>query len=63
VQPVETTWRLGLTVSGRHGPLDLQATGGLHHLTNAGNVDGVTRTRFEGRIQALLFIGTGGQLQ
>ena len=62
-KPVETTWRLGLTVSGRHGPVDLQATGGLHHLTNAGNVDGVTRTRFEGRIQALLFIGTEGRLQ
>lgn len=62
-KPVETTWRLGLSVSGRHGPLDLQATGGLHHLTNAGNVDGVSRTRFEGRIQALLHFGTEGRLQ
>jgi hypothetical protein len=62
-KPVETTWRLGLTVSGRQGPLDLQATGGLHYLRNAGNVDGVSRTRFEARIQALLFLGTGGRLQ
>jgi len=62
-KPVETTWRIGFTLSGRQGPLDLQATGGLHHLTNAGNVEGETKTRAEGRIQALLRFGKGGPLK
>jgi hypothetical protein len=60
--PVETTLRLGVNVSGRTGPLDLQATAGLHHLRNAGNVEGRTATRVEGRLQATLALRGRGRL-
>ena len=46
--PVETTLRAGVSVSGRAGPLDLLANAGVHHRTNADNVEGVSATRVEG---------------
>jgi hypothetical protein len=60
--PVETTLRLGVHVSGRTGPLDVQATAGLHHLRNAGHVEGRTATRVEGRLQATLALRGRGRL-
>ncbi len=59
---VERTWRAGLNVSGREGPLDLRADLGLHHVTNAGNEPGRTMNRFEGRFQATLGIAKRGVL-
>ncbi len=61
--PVEYGYRLGVTVSGRQGPLEVQGSGGLYHVDNEGNVEGVSSTRFEGRIQALLRIGKRGALK
>ncbi|HXG45403.1 MAG TPA: hypothetical protein VNJ71_11660 [Gemmatimonadales bacterium] len=59
----ETTWRWALGVSGRAGPLDLAATGGLHRVHNADHVRGRDRTRFEGRIQATLGLAWSGELR
>jgi hypothetical protein len=60
---VERTWRAAVAVSGRQGPLDLRATAGLHHVVNAGNLAGVTRNRFEGRLQATLGLSRGGVIE
>jgi hypothetical protein len=60
--PVETTLRAGLSVSGRAGPLDLLANAGVHHRTNADNVEGVSATRVEGRLQATLGLRGRGRL-
>ena len=60
--PVETTLRAGISVSGRAGPLDLQATGGVHHRSNADNIEGTSTTRFEGRLQATLGLRGRGRL-
>jgi hypothetical protein len=60
---VEKTFRLGLGVSGRQGPLDLQANAGLHHVVNSGHQDGRTMNRFEGRIQATLGLRRQGVLR
>jgi hypothetical protein len=60
---VENTWRSALGISGRQGRLAVSANGGLHYMTNADNVPGRHRTRFEGRIQATLGIGWSGSLQ
>jgi hypothetical protein len=57
---VERTWRAALGVSGRQGPLSIQANAGVHYVDNAGNIEGRTRTRFVGRIQATLGISRGG---
>jgi len=54
--------RAGVSVSGRAGPLDLQATGGVHHRTNADNVEGTSTTRFEGRLQATFGLRGRGRL-
>ncbi len=58
---VERTWRAALGVSGRQGALSLQANAGLHYIDNAGNIEGRTRTRFVGRVQATLGISRGGR--
>jgi hypothetical protein len=60
--PVETTFRAGVSLAGRAGPLDLQATAGVHHRTNADNVEGTSSTRFEGRLQATLGLRGRGRL-
>jgi hypothetical protein len=51
---VERTYRAGLGVSGRTGPLDLAATAGFHHVVNSGHQQGQNVNRFEGRLQATL---------
>ncbi len=60
---VERTYRLGLGVSGRQGPLDLMANAGLHHITNWQHVAGQTADRFEGRIQVTLGLSREGTLR
>jgi hypothetical protein len=62
-KPIEYGYRLGVTFSGRQGPFDIQGSGGLYHVTNEGNIDGVSDTRFEGKIQALLRFGKRGALK
>ncbi len=61
--PIEYGYRLGVTFSGRQGPFDIQGSGGLYHVDNEGNIVGVSSTRFEGKIQALLRIGKRGALK
>jgi hypothetical protein len=51
---VERTYRLGMGVTGREGPLDLMADVGLHHIVNRNHQEGQTVNRFEGHIQATL---------
>jgi hypothetical protein len=60
---VERTWRAAVAVSGRQGPLDLRATAGLHHVTNAGNLEGRTVNRFEGRLQATVGLSRRGVIE
>ena len=60
---VEKTFRVALGVSGRQGPLDLQANAGFHHVVDAGHQEGRTVDRFEGRIQATLGFSRGGVLR
>jgi hypothetical protein len=60
---VERTWRAAVGVSGRQGPLDLRASGGLHHVVNADHQEGRTVNRFEGRLQVTLGISRGGALR
>lgn len=49
---VQTTYRLGLVMSGKGGPIDLQANLGMNHVTNADHQMGVSRTEFQGWLQA-----------
>ncbi len=49
---VQTTYRLGVGVSGKQGIFDLQANLGLNHITNADHQAGLTRTEFQGWLQA-----------
>ncbi len=51
---VETTYRLGVTLSGRQGILDIQTNLGVNQVQNAGHQTGVNRTEFEGWVQATL---------
>ena len=60
---VERTWRAALDLRGREGPLDLHLNAGLHHVVNAGNDEGRTVNRFEGRLQATLGLGARGVLR
>jgi hypothetical protein len=60
---VEQTYRLGLGIRGRHGPLDVQANAGLHHIVNSRHEEGRTENRFEGRIQATLGLRRQGVLR
>lgn len=57
---VERTWRAALGVSGQQGRVALSGSAGLHYLQNAAHVSGATRTRFVGRVQATIGLGTGG---
>lgn len=59
---IEYTYRLGLGVSGREGPLDLLATAGLNHVTNDQNQAGVTANRFVAQFQATLALRRRGRL-
>ena len=60
---VEKTFRLGLGLHGRQGPLDLMADAGLHHINNWRHEAGRTVNRFEGRIQVTLGLRREGTLQ
>lgn len=59
---VERTLRAGLGVSGREGPLELSGDAGIHHVTNAGHVEGERETRFEARVQVTVGIGRWGEI-
>lgn len=59
---VERTLRAGLGVSGREGPLELRGDAGIHHVSNAGHVDGASDTRFEARLQVTVGIGRSGEI-
>ena len=59
---VERTLRAGLAVSGREGPLELRGDAGIHHVSNAGHVEGSSDTRFEARVQVTLGIGRWGEI-
>lgn len=60
---VEKTLRAALGVSGRQGPLEVSANLGLHHIRDAGHVEGRTKTEFEGHIQFTLGVSRGGVLR
>ena len=60
---VERTWRAAIDLRGREGPLDLHLNAGLHHVVNAGNQEGRTVNRFEGRLQATLGLSRRGVLR
>jgi hypothetical protein len=57
---VERTWRAAVGVSGQQGRLALSGSAGVHHLQNAAHLSGATRTRFVGRVQATIGLGTRG---
>jgi hypothetical protein len=59
---VERTYRLGLSVQGREGPLDLDANAGIHHIVNWQHEEGRSVDRFEGRIQVTLGLSRRGVL-
>lgn len=58
---VARTWRAALGVSGAQGPLQLNATAGIHYVENAGHQSGRSQTDFVGRIQATLGLGSQGR--
>jgi hypothetical protein len=60
---VERTYRAGVGITGRAGPLDLLANAGLHHVVNSGHHAGNTVNRFEGRLQVTLGLGRKGIFQ
>jgi hypothetical protein len=60
---VERTYRVGLGISGRQGPFDLQADAGANHIVNWRHEEGRTMNRFEGRIQASLGLRRQGVLR
>ena len=60
---VERTYRAGVGLSGRSGPLDLVASAGFHHVVNSGHQEGRRVDRFEGRIQATLGLRRHGVLR
>jgi hypothetical protein len=57
---VERTYRAGVGLSGRSGPVDVAANAGFHHVVNSGHQEGRTVNRFEGRIQATVGLGRSG---
>lgn len=59
---VERTWRAAVGVSGREGPFRVTASGGYHHVVNAGNVVGATRDRLEGRVLVTVGAERSGRL-
>jgi hypothetical protein len=60
---MERTYRAGVGLSGRTGPLDLVASAGFHHVVNSGHQEGRNVDRFEGRIQATLGLRREGELR
>ena len=60
---VERTVRVALGVTGQQGPLALSADAGVHHVTNAGHVAGVSDDRFVARVQATLGLSRRGTLR
>jgi hypothetical protein len=60
---MERTYRAGVGLSGRSGPLDLVASAGFHHVVNSGHQEGRNVDRFEGRIQATLGLRREGELR
>lgn len=60
---VERTYRAGLGLSGRSGPVDLAASAGFHHVVNSGHQEGRTVDRFEGRIQVTVGLRRRGELR
>jgi hypothetical protein len=60
---VESTVRLGLTVSGGAGPLQLSGTGGYFHTTDFNHQAGRTRNRLEGRVRATVGFATGAVIR
>lgn len=60
---VEHTYRVGLGVTGRYGPLDITGDAGFHHVTNDQNQPGVTANRFVGRIRLTLAWSRRGVLR
>jgi hypothetical protein len=59
----ERTVRAAVSFAGRSGPLEATGDVGLNHVTNVGHQSGVQRTAVEGRVTALLRIGTRGTLR
>ena len=60
---VEHTYRIGLGVTGRYGPVDINGNAGLNHVTNDQNRLGVTANRFVGRIRVTLALSRRGVLK
>jgi len=60
---VEKTFRAALGVNGRQGPLGVSANIGLHHLRDAGHVEGRTTTEVEGHVQITIGVTRGGVLK
>jgi hypothetical protein len=59
---VERTYRAAIGLSGREGPFRVTASGGYHHVVNAGNVAGTTRDRLEGRLLVTVGAERSGRL-
>jgi hypothetical protein len=60
---VETTYRLGLSFSGRSGMLELQTNVGVNNVHNAGHQAGRTVTEFRGWLQATLALDWQGVIK
>jgi hypothetical protein len=60
---VERTYRVGLGLNGRSGPMSLAANAGFHHVVNSGHQEGRTVDRFEGRIQVTVGLRRSGVFQ
>jgi hypothetical protein len=60
---VERTYRLGVSVRGREGPISLDGNAGFHHIVNWRHQDGRTADRVEARIQVTLGLGRKGILR
>ncbi len=60
---VERTLRVAGHFDGRVGPFALTGEAGVNHLTNADHVAGRTANRLEGRLTALINVGTSGKLR
>jgi hypothetical protein len=60
---VEKTYRIGVGVSGRRGPLEVLGNIGYHHVTNSLNQPGATADRIVARVQATLAWRRSGSLR
>jgi hypothetical protein len=57
---MERTYRAGVGLNGRSGPVSVVANAGFHHVVNSGHQEGRTVDRFEGRIQVTVGLGRRG---